>query len=221
MSGYHFPNGVRSNGLSLALDANDNVSWAGQYGTSYIEIIEGIVPTNDGGFMMAGFADPDSIIISPSENGLFPWLVKTNSSGEPDCHHAPMNISMQDTSLSTSAYQLSEAAGPALNDIDFISFALETPLDSVLCQAASIQRLPKASFRIYPNPSRGVITLELEHPFPASQIIISDALGRSVLRSSLQHQSQLSLAIEAPAGLYYLTLLTPSGERLTQKLVLE
>lgn len=220
LSGYHFPNGIRSKGLAFGLDASDNITWTGDYGTDYIEILNGAVPSSDGGLMMAGFADPDSIIISPSENGLFPWLIKTDAMGQTDCY-STITISSNDATVVSSTYQLSENSGPALADFDFFNFDMSASLDSLSCTPTAIETLPTASFKLYPNPTSGPLRVELAKPFPGSTLLLSNQMGQSVLRRNLHTEQSLSLEIDAPAGLYYLSLLTPSGERLSRKLVLE
>ncbi|MFK7921848.1 MAG: T9SS type A sorting domain-containing protein, partial [Bacteroidia bacterium] len=221
LSGYHFPNGFRSKGLAMGLDANDNITWTGEYGTDYIEIFTGIIANADGSLIMTGFADPDSMIISPSENGLFPWLVKTDAMGQADCFYNTIAISSNDTTVQSSPYQLSESSGPVLGDINFFTFDMNNSLDSLVCEPAAIETLPTSSFKLYPNPTNGPLKVELAKPFPASILLLSNQMGQSVLRRSLHTEQNLSLEIDAPAGLYYLSLITPSGERLSRKLILE
>jgi hypothetical protein len=218
MAGYHFPNGIRSNGIAMEIDANDNVLWFNQYGTSYIEILTGIVSASDGGYFMGGFADPDSIIISPSENGLFPWLLKTDAIGKANCHSNSLPIFTADTNTTSTTYQLSEAAGTSSTNTQVTTFALSPVVDTVTCTFTAIEKLPETSFHFFPNPTNGLVQLVLEKPIPGAILSIFNPLGKEIEQFRLDHQLNLELELEGEAGLYFIFLLTPDGKRLGKKL---
>jgi uncharacterized delta-60 repeat protein len=78
-----------------------------------------------------------------------------------------------------------------------------------------------SSFLLYPNPSSGSATLQLEHVPPDAQLVLRDALGREVLRRRVSdHYTSLQLNAFTD-GLYAVELLS-NGERMgTQRLVLQ
>lgn len=219
MAGYHFPNSFRSSGIAFEIDANDNFLWAGSYGTSYIELLTGIVPTSDGGNMLGGFADPDSVILSPSENGLFPWLVKTDGMGVSNCFSLPLGFTTADTITTSQPYQLAEASGPGLADFSMSPFPISVNADTVMCQPLGIEVLPDQSMRAFPNPTSGRLTLELRQSYPGATLTLTDALGRELHREELPNQTQFYLDIAGPEGLYFLSLTTTTGKRRTHKIL--
>jgi len=78
-----------------------------------------------------------------------------------------------------------------------------------------------SSFLLYPNPSSGSATLQLEHVPQDAQLVLRDALGREVLCQRVSgHYTSLQLNAFTD-GLYAVELLS-NGERMgTQRLVLQ
>ncbi|MBO4599574.1 MAG: Omp28-related outer membrane protein [Bacteroidales bacterium] len=70
------------------------------------------------------------------------------------------------------------------------------------------------SLRLFPNPADDVVTVELQDNAAAEgcRIVLTDAMGREVMRQSICGSSvhQLSLAY-LPSGIYLLRVETPSG----------
>lgn len=218
--GYRFPGtSNRSDGLAIKIASNYNVAWAKTYGTDYIEITNSIFQGSDGGIVMGGFADFDSVIISPSENGLFPWLLKTNDVGNATCYSQNTAVTRIDTTTTTMAYQLDNVAGVALGDVVFNNISVSASPDTVTCLPTGITFLPKANFNLYPNPTQGSFILDLEKPLPGATIVLSDPTGRILFQTQIGQALRIPLQIDAPAGLYLLSLTTTDGKRFVQKVL--
>lgn len=222
MSGYHFPDGIRSRGLAMEIDGNDAIKWRGNYGTDYIEILTGIVPSSDGGFLLGGFADPEMVIVSPSENGLFPWLLKTNSTGVSHCFYGTIAVTTRDTTAASNSYQLAEAAGPNIADMSFVGFDIIPVADSVECQPTGIDDLSFVpnSVSIYPNPI--VTQSTLKYSLKTNETIsveLRDFQGRFIQRFAEKekkllgtHEMQLSFSPGLASGQYVLVITTSRGQ---------
>lgn len=218
--GYRFPGtSNRSSGLAMKMGSDYSVAWAKTYGTDYIEINTSIFQGSDGGIVMGGFADFDSVIISPSENGLFPWLLKTNDVGNATCYSQNATVTRIDTTTTTMAYQLDNVAGVALGDVVFNNISVEAKGDTVSCLPTSLSVLEPSAFSIYPNPTQGTLTVELETPLPGAKLRIFDPMGKIMYTQKLDRQTTISLQLNAPAGLYFLALQTLDGKRTVQKII--
>jgi len=74
-------------------------------------------------------------------------------------------------------------------------------------------------FSLFPNPSSGSVTLQLEQVPHSAQLIVRDALGREVLRQRVSdHYTELALEC---SGVYLLELWDGSGRVATQRVVVE
>ena len=178
--GYYFPGGgFRSKGFAMKMRGDYSVSWARNYGTDYIEITNSIHPTSDGGHVIGGFADFDSVIISPSENGLFPWLIKTDGDGLTTCYDSRSSATTKDTTITTMPYQLDNVAGVALGEISFSNISIQVNPDSVSCSTTGVDVLAESTFRMYPNPSQGQVFIEVDEK-GIEAVEVYDLLGKRV-----------------------------------------
>jgi hypothetical protein len=192
-AGYRFAaNSNRSSGLVLKIDGNYQVDWAKRHGTDYIEILTSVFPRSGGGYVASGFADFDSVIISPSENGLLPWLIQTDENGSIPCYQQNTTITTQDTSVSTMGYQLSNVSGVPLGEIPFINISLTTPSDSVVCLPTGIENLAADFFHLYPNPSQGKVLVEVRDSRIES-VELFDLFGRKLEASVFQQAQQVEI----------------------------
>jgi hypothetical protein len=70
----------------------------------------------------------------------------------------------------------------------------------------AVDETPKESFKIFPNPSEGIFTLELSEDFQQADVIVVDVLGKTVFsRKKLGASSQIDLS-DYPAGMYFIKL---------------
>lgn len=78
---------------------------------------------------------------------------------------------------------------------------------------------PKQAFMLYPNPSSGSATLQVDQLPPDAQLVLRDALGREVLRRRVSdHYTTLMLG---QSGVYVVELWSQGRRLSTQRLVVE
>lgn len=85
------------------------------------------------------------------------------------------------------------------------------------------ERIPPASFTLHPNPTTGLLHVELNGLRPR-ELWVSDALGRVVLRQALPGTAHGPLPLDLGAlspGAYLVTVLDAEGMRYTQRVVRE
>jgi hypothetical protein len=71
----------------------------------------------------------------------------------------------------------------------------------------SINETPREPFKIFPNPSAGIFTLELSGNFEQADLIIFDVLGKTVFSGKkLEASTQIDLS-DYPAGMYFVKLI--------------
>lgn len=74
--------------------------------------------------------------------------------------------------------------------------------------------------KIYPNPSDGTFTTEINIPFVSSKIIVRDVLGRCVYMEEIKNASGEINLRELPKGIYFVQLLVDEAN-VTKKLILK
>jgi PKD repeat protein len=73
-------------------------------------------------------------------------------------------------------------------------------------------------YKIYPNPATTQLTIEVDVEAAIEEIALIDAMGRMVLRQTLENQGKNTLDISAfPSGMYVIQLLG-STKRITESL---
>lgn len=97
--------------------------------------------------------------------------------------------------------------------------------DTLICQTAtgiiknSNETLNNSSIKIYPNPSQGLFTLELTE-CKNSMIIITDVLGRIILRKNAQLVNEVDLSNQK-SGVYSVSIMIENEITYTAKIIRE
>jgi len=77
-----------------------------------------------------------------------------------------------------------------------------------------------SSLSLYPNPTAGFITIDLEETKSNINLSLTNAIGQVILTESYKSNNYINLEIDAPKGLYFLRLET-DGEVITKKIIKE
>ncbi|MDO7876369.1 T9SS type A sorting domain-containing protein [Hymenobacter sp. ASUV-10] len=86
--------------------------------------------------------------------------------------------------------------------------------------ATAEARAAQASFTAYPNPTTGLLTLEIAAPPAAAQVVVRDLTGRQLRRQALSASRQLDLR-GLPSGSYLLTLESAGQPALTRRITVQ
>jgi hypothetical protein len=192
------------------------------------------------------FAVQPTITVSPTPEGLFPFLLPLNGDGPLGVYGnqgAPWDFwdfetlqvvvtetnntqgtDFNATQLHTQGILSNPGMGPekALTYIDTIQNYLHPRAVLAMDLATGIGELPevKNAMKLYPNPSTmGSVTIENEKAI-MREVIIMDALGKVVYSNEI-NAFRLDLNhSEWNNGLYFVTVVFQEGGQLTQKLVI-
>jgi len=144
-------------------------------------------------------------ITASSVNGTYQWLDCTNN-------NAPIT---NETSSSFTA----TASG---------SYAVEISengcVDTSSCVDVTVVGLNDLSvndlFTLYPNPTHELFTIQFDAIQTAVEVTVSNVTGQLIHQQEFHNQSILELAIQQPAGIYFVTVQTPE-ESQTVRLVIQ
>ncbi|PCI99850.1 MAG: hypothetical protein COB15_03435 [Flavobacteriales bacterium] len=77
-----------------------------------------------------------------------------------------------------------------------------------------------SNLSIYPNPTNGSITINLEGTKSNIQIQLTNSIGQAILTKYYKSANHINIDIDAPKGLYFLKL-ESNGEVITKKIIKE
>jgi len=77
----------------------------------------------------------------------------------------------------------------------------------------------KSELSVYPNPTSGIITIDLGKTYKAVEVTIRNVLGQVVLTKSIKITNKLSFEIEGAKGIYFVELRTADGNVAQMKVV--
>ena len=80
---------------------------------------------------------------------------------------------------------------------------------------------PTKEVSIYPNPTNGTIYIDLEENSTLLKTTLRNTISQVISTQEFENTNNISLTIEAPQGIYFLTLETPMGESRTIKVFKE
>ena len=78
---------------------------------------------------------------------------------------------------------------------------------------------PGANIRVYPNPTSGNLTIDLTETFTKVEIIITDVNGKIFLREPFYDNKKIDLNIDGPSGLYFITIISKTGQKTILKVI--
>jgi hypothetical protein len=97
-----------------------------------------------------------------------------------------------------------------------VAVTLNSCTDTSACTNVLVTRVGEAFARLWsvsPNPTRGDVVLRCDQPVAGSVARLRDGLGRELKAWPLGNAAASRLSLDLPAGLYFLDVAAPSGER--------
>ena len=213
----------------LKLDSAGNFMWAGQMGGTgdgYGAAIEadifgniyttghfdGVTDFNPGSgvlnFTAAGLSGGDIYVVKLNAAGNLQWAKQVGGTSYdygtsivPDAagnvYYAGFFYNTVDFDPGTGTYNLTSAG---VNDI-FVSKLGGTSTGVSENEIANI-------FALYPNPSDGIIHIDLLQEFPAVQVSVRNVIGEEVFSQHYSHTAKLELHLNTAPGIYFIQLIT-------------
>jgi hypothetical protein len=199
--------------IMIKTDYNGVPQWSRGYGSHRYEEAYSVVQTNDGGYAFCGY-EADS-----SYSNRVMYLVKTNSTGGSGCNDFPYPInpisfslidSVENTLINTSSNVFS--TNPVVGN-----FNLST---ADPCALIGINETSGPEFKIYPNPTTGMVQIELERSELKMQIEVIDLLGNHLFRvNEGANITELDLS-SLSKGTYFIRITTQTTSHI-EKLIIQ
>ncbi len=76
----------------------------------------------------------------------------------------------------------------------------------------SIENIPQNGIMVYPNPTNGIIHVDLEADTYEGKVVISDLNGSTVKEIQFNNQRLLTITLNEPSGTYFITIISNNNK---------
>lgn len=81
--------------------------------------------------------------------------------------------------------------------------------------------LSENTFKVYPNPTYGVVNIEFEQLQKMTTVQLTDITGKVIRVFTIEQENQLQFELEGASGIYLLAIMDATGSLTTRKVVLK
>jgi hypothetical protein len=85
--------------------------------------------------------------------------------------------------------------------------------------AVGIKENTLTHISFYPNPTKGVFSIELEEVLQDLKATLTNSVGQVIISENYTSTNLINIDIDAPTGIYFLQLKTSNGELITKKII--
>lgn len=181
-------------------DSSGNLIWSKSYGGNQKDTPKMIQPTSDGGYVAAaisrsfGWINPDMWIIKFDNMGDTTWTRHFGGVNNEHCY-----VVREQPDGSYIAVGKTASYGP---DLDPIFLKLNS--SGVVGVSTYELSAPAEKIRLYPNPSDGVLNLDL-NGYKITRVVITNIIGGEVYNKEFNHEEYLKIKLNnIPPGIYFL-----------------
>lgn len=198
-------------GYSITVDASANVYTTGSFtGIADFDPNAGIYNLNSAG-------DKDIFISKLDASGNFVWA-KSMGGGLEDIGKSIV-VDASYKVYTTGSYQGTADLDPSEGILNFTSAGeIDTFIHKMFQGTLSINEI-SSEFSIYPNPSKGEITIKLSDNIGNCTLRVNNLLGE-VLHSEIVSGQSTNLNLDLKKGLYFISLYN-NGQASTRKMIVE
>ncbi len=204
---YSFGN-TNGDAYLVKTDSNGNLLWSKTYGDVGKEAGYTVIQTIGGDYVIAG--------VTWISGGVY--LIKTDSVGYVGCYEnnpstiaSNPNIHYNNRSFVLGHINATSTPATVVNS---------GGVEYTLC-VTGIDEIGKLEtpFTLYPNPTSGIIEVDLGQTFEAVDITIRNTLGQIVLTKNYRLTRLLRLELNRAAGVYFVEIQTNSGKSSIWKVI--
>ncbi len=182
---------------------------ASYYGSNTFDnISNAIIPTNDGGFLLAGITyEYDNV------NGDA-VLIKTDASGNTHgCNIHPASFTATPIALNDSVGSVLNSTLPNYSNIAMNPGSFTTSFSPICFDQSVSERGHATAFNLYPNPVQRELTIRFDAVHSSATLNISDVYGRIILHRMINSgESSIELPGEIfKQGIYHVELQSEKG----------
>lgn len=199
-------------------DSDGLIQWAKYYNPFGVYGCKNAQQTNDGGFVFT--ASVNRLNYGGPSNSSDVYLVKTDSSGNSDCNEESLSLTETNLPMLDSILQIQVSSGGIENSAMLqISSGCQ---DSLICIQLNVsENNQENKTNVFPNPSSGIITVQMRDYLSEAKIIVHDVLGNCLFEKNCRGETSQEINLSyQPKGVYFMEIVA-GGERVLKKIVLQ
>ena len=197
----------------LKLDQTGAIIWNHVYGGSGVDVPQDLIELADGNFMMSGYSSSTDFDVTSNNGASDKWIVKLSAQGELiwEQNFGGSDWDISNQVLEVAPYQYISVGRTRSDDGDvssnngsddiWITKFFETP--------NAIVELPSTILSVFPNPSKGDVTLSFDKALFDTPYQLVNALGQVVQAGTITGKNHRFENI--PKGMYCFALNGRSG----------
>ena len=213
----------------VKLDASGTILWEGNYGGSDFDVASSVQQTDDGGYIVAGMSFSNDGDVSGNNGFSDYWLLKLDSSGiilwegnygGGSIDEAPSVQQTDDGGYIVAGNSSSDDGDVSGNNGQFGNDYWLVKLNGSGTTGISGNSL-QGSIKLYPNPTREKVTVELPEAIESLNATVLDATGRKISEEKIENTTRFQLKLGEEAGLYFVELEYADGLKTVRKVIKE
>lgn len=208
----------------VKLDAAANITWQRALGGSMVDKAYTVRETDDGGFVVAGSSNSTDGDITNNHGMDDYWIVKLDGSGalvwEQSYGGSNADVAWPMQSTSDGGYLVAGWSSSTNGDVsgnhgdkDFWVVKLAPDVTGIGEHAGL------GNLSLFPNPTTGWVTLQLDKPHSHSDIRITDLSGRLVKTIPVDNMCNPSFQMDVANGVYFVQVQAGNGKSGMAKVV--
>lgn len=209
------------------INYDGNMVWQKTIGGSQTDYLRTIRRKSDGNYLVTGYSNSNASgeKTENSNGGYDMWFLLLNPNGEilgqntiggSGDESAGYSVILDDGYLFAVASESNQSGDKSENSRGEEDYWLFKTTFELL----GLNNLyEQSAILIYPNPVKNQFTIDLGKVETKIQIQIRDSSGKLIEKQNFTNKQNLSIALNAPAGIYFLTVQLENNKIMTKKLV--
>lgn len=209
----------------VKLNEIGNILWQKSFGGTYEDTLNSINTTADGGFIMAGNTYSNDGNVTGNQGMWDYWAVKINSTGniqwQKTLGGSGDDIAASVLTASDGGYVVAGHSNSTDGNITFNYGNFDYWVVKLSPDILSTPIYEKQTTVIYPNPTKGIFTINANETSEAKNIFIYTVLGQKIYNSTFISNESIIDISGQPKGVYFYEVLFENNVVKIGKLVVE
>lgn len=207
----------------VKLDADGNMEWESNYGTSGLDIGTQVIQTPDGNYKVMGWAGPADHDMSTCNGISDYWLLNLSPNGsiisERNFGGSSFDEGVTLSQTSDGGFIVGGHAQSSDQDVSGNNGLLDFWVLKLDKSVGLEDGLSGNHMELYPNPTKGVLSVDLGEHYSKGEVLVTNAIGQMIQKIVFHNAQVLDLEITGASGLYFIQIHADGRQSTTLKAI--